>query len=307
MKKILALLLTLALLMLCVCSCSASKGDAFDNESIGSDGGYPNLGDKYYPEEDNSSADVALTIDRKIIKTVNQSLQTDDFDNLLKEINSLISTLGGYVSESNLSGENYYHQDNLRYASLTLRIPAEKLSEFTAGLDGKAVVTNYNESEVDVTGNYIDVESRLSVLRAEETALLDMLGKSSDVDTMIKIRTRLNEVQSDIASLEAQKKDYDSRIAYSTVYLRVNEVRRATGNDPTFFEEVGDVFMNSLYDIGEFFRGLGVFLIGGFLYIIIWGGVIFAALFLILKFVKKRREKKKNKKDEKINIENGEE
>ena len=292
MKKTLAFLLTLSLLIVTLVSCSGKSGKAPGNESLGSADGYPSLGDKYENDYDDGKDIVTSIIsDRKIIKTVNETLQTDDYNGLIDEINKLVKDLGGYISSANYSGDNYYNKDTLRRASITVRIPAEKLDEFTGGLEGRAVVSYYNETVDDVTGSYIDVESRIAVLESEEAALLEMLSASGDVSTMLTIRSQLTNVQSELASLRAQKKDYDSRISYSTVYINVNEVRRAISADPTFFEEIGNTFSESLYDIGFFFRSLAVGIIGNFLYIIIWAAVIVLAVFLVRRYLKKRKLK----------------
>ena len=305
MKKAFSLFLTIVIVTLCVNSCSSGKGGFYEEGSTGSANGYPSLEDKYESDVGDKVTDTALTTNRKIIKTVNETLQTEDFIALIKEINSLVSSLGGYISEANYGGENYYNKETLRFASLTVRIPAEMLSDFTGGLEGKAVVSNYTETMNDVTGVYIDVESRISVLESEQTALLDMLGKSPDINTMLSIRQRLNEVQSDLASLNAQKKDYDSGITYSTVYLKINEVRHAKSANPGFFEEIGNVFMESVYNVGDFFRGLAVFVIGGFLYILIFAVIIIVVSLLSVKLIRKYKNKKSREMQENGNTEEG--
>ncbi len=308
MKKILIAIITLTVtLSLCLglIACSASVSESSDNKSaIGSDsssgspgyvGGYP-TGDDYVDEdskfENGTAGDSSLAEDRKIIKTVNQSLQTEDFNAVIDNVNALVSELGGYISNSYFKGESYYNKDSLRSATLTVKIPAQKLSDFVSRAEKNAVVVKYNESVSDVTNAYIDIESRIAVYEAEEIALLEMLEASPDINTMLSIRSRLNEVQYSLASLRAQKNNYDNRIEYSTVHLDIDEVRQAVSRDPGFFEEIGDNFSDSLYGIGRFFRSLAVWFIGDFLYILLWGIVIGLALFLVLRIRKRRKRDK---------------
>ena len=258
-------------------------------------GGAPDSGEAYYPDKDEGYlgedivVDTVLPEDRKIIKTVNETLQTDDYDSLIAAIEKSVVSLGGYISSANYSGESYYNKENLRNATLTLRIPADKLGEFKSDLEGRAVVSYYNETANDITGAYISVESRIAVLESEENALLEMLSGAKNTSEMLSIRTMLTEVQSDLAAFRAEKKNYDSKVAYSTVYLTVKEVRVATANNPSFAEEVGTVFSESTYQIGSFFRGLAVFFIGNFLYIIMVLAVAVATIFIVRFIIRKRR------------------
>lgn len=303
MKKTLKLIvaaLTLLVLVLSIVSCSSSMG--------GSAPSYPSYdgGDKYENGMAGAPGDIGSGItgstevldpNRKIIKTVRESIQTEAFDDLLREVRESVAELGGYISSANQSGDSYYNSESRRNASLTVRIPAEKLDEFTKKVDSLAVVTSYSESMDDVTGAYVDVESRISVLAAEETALLAMLAESNNVSTALEIRKRLNDVQSDLASLRAQKNTYDSLIAYSTVYMSIYEVRRAEVANPSFFEEVGGVFNDSLYDIGEGLRSFAVWFLGNIIYIVIFAGIVTGAIFLYNNIRKKRKAKKEAKKD----------
>lgn len=294
MKKIISILLLLLILTLSLVSCSSSEFGG--NSSPGLNDG--NAGDKGDAESDytgsGSAGSTTPLENHKIIKTVNQTVQTDAYDSFMASLSAAITEAGGYTSSSNYRGDNYYNDSTLRYASITIRIPAENLDAFTESVDSIAIVTYFSESVSDVTLSYIDIESRIGVLEAEETALTSMLASATTVDQMLKIRESLLEVQSDLASLRSQKNSYDDRIAYSTVYLTVNEVRRAVAqnSNPTFFEEIGQNFSDNLYGIGQFFRSLGVWLIGDSLIIIIWAAVIVGLVFLY-KFWRKKNPTKK--------------
>jgi len=283
--KLLALISLALAVLLAFASCAArdnavgGSGAPEYDSSNGSD----YTGGGYYPEKGDGTVGDASTVvtDRKIIKTVNESIQTDAYDDFMTSLHAAITEAGGFISSKQENGENYFNSSSLRYANLTLRIPSDKLDAFTKRVDSLAVVTSYSESQNDVTGSYVDIQSRISVLEAEETALLDMLSKSTTVDTSLKIRDRLLTVQADLASLRAQLANIDDRATYSTVYLNVREVRRAVENNPSFFKEVGGNFSDNLYSIGEFFRSFAVWLLGDSLIIILTLGILVGAFFLL--------------------------
>ncbi len=286
--RIFAIIAATLTLILILTSCSKS----FDKNDVApGDAGYDGYGGG---KGENAATDI-ISEDRKIIKTVNESVQTDSYDDFIDSVYAAAESVGGYIQSSSYSGESYYREDNLRHASLTVRIPAEKLGEFTKNVESIAIVTSYNENMKDVTAAYVDVESRIAVLSAEESALIEILAKSESVADALTVRTRLLEVQSELASLKAQKNTYDSLIEYSTVYLNVSEVRRAAAQNPSFFEEIRDTFAESVYDIGSFFRSFAVWVIGNVIYLLIVGAAATLSVIFIRRLARKRRAKKEEK------------
>ena len=73
-----------------------------------------------------SGIDSVDTTAQKLIKTVNLTMQTREFDTLLENIQAKTAECGGYVEQSDISGLSYYNTNGYRYAWLTLRIPADR-------------------------------------------------------------------------------------------------------------------------------------------------------------------------------------
>ncbi|MBQ9693006.1 MAG: DUF4349 domain-containing protein [Clostridia bacterium] len=296
MKRILCLMVTI-LIVLTFASCG--KGYSAEDSMNSFDGG---MESEKYPggayDSDNKVEDTAtekVEENRKIIKTVDETVQTDAYDDFIVSLKETVNQCSGYIENASYSGSSYYDKYSSRYAYFVIRIPADKLDTFTAGVDSMAVVTSYNEGIRDVTMTYIDIDSRITVLEAEEKVLLDILSKADTVNSMLSVRSQLNSVQSDLASLRAQKKALDDKISYSTVNLRVNEVRVVTVTDtPTFFEEVKAEFTENLYDIGQGFRDFGVWFLGNILYLLMFAAFCVAAFFVLVKVRKNLARREEN-------------
>ncbi len=286
--KVFALISLSLVILFTAISCAKGYGRS-DANAQGLVGGgaaskdhYGTLGDKY--ENGNVTSSKIVFENRKIIKNVNETVQTEDFDAFISSLYAAIDEVGGYVFSREESNGGYYNQGRARSSSLVIKIPSESLDSFTEGLSGLGSVVSYRESVEDVTEAYIDVESRIAVLEAEESALLTILSSAATTGDALAVRDSLLSVQSELASLRAQKRSYDSRIDFSTVNLYVSEVRREEKTNPTFFEEVGTNFSDSLYNLGQDFRGIGVFLLGDSPYIlisvIVLGGIATAGFFV---------------------------
>ena len=307
MRKTAVILLAIVMILSIAAITSCSKADKNMGSAPGMmENGYGGMSPDYNGKENT----VLEGENRKIIKNVSESVQTDKFDDFLDSLYDAIAEAQGYVSSSNYSGNSYYDNSSLRNANITIRIPADKLSSFTEKVESLAVVTSYNEYIDDVTNKYIDVTSRIAVLEAEEIALLNILESATTTSEMLDIRTRLLDVQSDLASLRKQRDTIDDKVEYSTVTIYVREVRRAVAQNVGFFDEVGGNFLDSVYDIGEGLRAFAVWLLGDILYILLVGGVITGVFFLVRFLVRKYGNKlpsRKNKKKEPENEEDGNE
>ncbi len=308
MKKriILAALLALALTF-CVSCGGAMKDEVFapDVPSLdsGSDGwGGGAFGDKEDVNDSLTDTSITNAPDRKIIKTVNQTVETEEYEKFIDELRAAVTAYGGYVSNSSYSGGGIYNEYANRRASFEIRIPAERLDEFTAAVDGLGAVTYYQEWTNDVTLSYVDITGKISVLEAEEAALLAILARAETTADLIAIRESLTDVQGELASLRAQKKVLDDKVAYSTVNLTLREVKRVQSSDQSLLEEIGGEFSDSLEDIGSGFRAFFVWLIGDSLYILIACAIATAAFFVLRAVIRRivaTRVKKKAEKEQK--------
>ena len=161
---------------------------------------------------------------RKLIRNVDMSVETEDFDGLMANIQSKVNALGGYIEQSDVYNGSYTSNYRSRNASLKVRIPSGKLDSFVDLVAVNSNITNKSESVEDVTLQYVDLESHKKALRAEEESLIAMLQKAEKIEDIVVIQSQLTSVRYQIESMESQLRTYDNKIQYSTVWLYVNEV-----------------------------------------------------------------------------------
>ena len=229
------------------------------------------------------NANAVSTSSQKLIKKASVRLETKNADELIKKINSQIGSLKGYTES--LSQSKHYE-----YLSIETNVcvPAEKLDEFLDFLEKSGTITSKNVVTADVTDDYTDTESQIKALETEEKALLGILEKCETVQDTMNVQERLTSVRGELESLKSQKKNYDQRIAYSEVLINISEVERVKKTPTSFGSQVSEKFSDSLYNIGQFFRNLGVFVLGASPYFVIAAVVIVVAVIII----KKKRNKK---------------
>lgn len=180
------------------------------------------------------TSDEAAPVERKLIRNVSMHLETREFDALTKSISDAVTFFGGYMEQSDVSGNSLYWSDerSSRYSNLTARIPENKLDAFLTEVSGQGNVTYKNESVQDVTLQYTDITSRKKTLQMEQDRLWELLEKAESIDAVIALEARLSEVRYQLESIESQLRTLDNQIVYSTVYLSIQEVQVLTSTDP---------------------------------------------------------------------------
>ena len=286
-KYLLTFLLLLSIVFSLI-ACGSESGNAMDAKPGAPEAG---VGNGYFADDAGDKVTGAAPTDRKIITTVRESVETEQYDALIPALKNEVAAQGGYIVSSSYRGEGAANK-GARSATFELRIPAEKLSAFTDKVGTLATVLHHNETANDVTMAYIDIESRITVLEAEETALLDIMKGAGTTAELLQIREALTDVQGELASLRAQKKNYDTLVAYSTVHLSVEEVRTERAvSDGSFFSEVGASFVESLGAVGAFFRGVGVFLLGNSPVLLLLAAVAVGVFFAARAVARKKSKK----------------
>ncbi|MDE6064165.1 MAG: DUF4349 domain-containing protein, partial [Lachnospiraceae bacterium] len=162
-------------------------------------------------------------------------------------------------------------------------------------------ITSRSEREVDVTLDYVDLDSHKAVLLAEQERLLSFLEQAETVEEMIMLESRLSEVRYQIESMERQLRTYDNQIEYSTVYLDITEVVELTPvpvKQPTTWERISGGFMDSLKNIGKGFREFFVWFIITLPYLVLFAVIILLIVLFTVIGVKKGAAKRKKRAEE---------
>lgn len=306
MKKMTAFLVTLCMLAALLAGCGgASKStQAFDAAAAAP---AEAANGAYYDMESAKSEDGGLTGDtdstvlpegRKWIITVNMSAETEDLDALMEALNGKISGLGGYVEDQDSYNGSMYSSRRYRSASLTVRIPAERVDEFTEEMSGIANVVSTNLSREDITLSYVATESRVKALQTEEARLLELMEQAETMADLLEIESRLTDVRYELENRASQLRLYDNQVDYATIYLSIDEVQEYTPvEEPTVWERISGGFVSSIKGVGNGLLDLLVWVLAKSPYLVILGGITAGVVVLIKKRKTRRAAKKAAKQN----------
>ena len=311
-RKLLALTMTVLLLVMLFAGCGAASTEAVkDSMDYFADNGSA-MGGATAPEMERAESlsgssqktDAVTPQNQKLIRKIWLEAETEDMDTLLSSVEARISELGGYVENREVRNGSMYSGYTHRYASLTVRIPADKLDGFVTDVSEKANIVSNRESADDITLSYVATESRMKMLETEQTRLLELLSAAKDMKEILQIEERLMDVRSELEEVTSQLRVMDNQVSYGTVYLDIDEVREYTvvEEEPDgFFARIGKGFMKSLKNMGDFCKEFVIFMIVAIPYLIPFG-VIAVVIVIVVKLsirrAKKRREKQQKEKQQ---------
>ena len=301
MKKRITLILTLLMALSILTSCgSAVMMDAAENnykseydytysESVSAGGIEVDFSDK------DTAIDAADAVEKKIIKTYRIYLESKAFDDALSLITREAERLGGYVSQSFVSGNASTGRS--RSASYTVRVPSADAEAYIATISEVCNVRSTSLTTDDITDSYYGSKARMESLVEQERRLDAMMDKAQTLGEMLAIEDKLTDVRAQINALNKQIQLMDKSVDYSYVYVELSEVIEYHVEDPTYLQRLGASFGDSFVNFAE--------VLGEVLIIFVWilpfllvGGVI-AIVAVTISQKKKRTKKNDSEKEEK--------
>jgi len=302
MKKILSLLLCAALLLTLTACGGSSKTEAMYSAGAMVEEAAPMeapmAADNTASLKGSQSGSTALPEGRKWIITIDMNVETDNLEVLMADLDEKINALGGYVEDQNIHNGSNFSSRRYRNANLTIRIPDEKVDQFTSEVTGMANVVSQNLRREDITLKYVATSSRVTALETEEARLLELLSKAETMEDLLTIEARLTDVRYELENYASQLRLYDNQIDYATIYLSISEVQEYTPvEEPTFFERIKTTFGHALEGLGDGIVNITVFLVGNSPYLLTFGMLAFVIV-LLAKRSRKINLKKKAKKEE---------
>jgi hypothetical protein len=134
------------------------------------------------------------------------------------------AAVGGWVQAS---------QTGTDQATLTLKVPSDKLVGVIGTIRGLGKVTSVSETGEDVTAEYVDLEARIGHWRAQEAVFVGLMAKAKTIPETIQIQQQLSTIQEQIEQLEGRRRLLDGQTSFSTLRLTLLEEGAVSKPDDT--------------------------------------------------------------------------
>lgn len=147
-------------------------------------------------------------------------IEVDSLDPAIAQVRRLAERVGGFVANTTIQGG----RDQLRSASLEVKVPSARFDEALTGLSPIGKVESVNVTAEDVGEEYVDVAARVENARRLESRLIALLAnRTGRLQDVLSVERELARVREEIERYEGRLRFLRTRVATSTLTVNVHE------------------------------------------------------------------------------------
>ncbi|MFI7504509.1 DUF4349 domain-containing protein [Streptomyces sp. NPDC049687] len=208
----------------------------------------------------------------RIIRTASLTVQVKDVPKALDEARSTTENAGGYIGNESTTR----NEDGTEHTRVVLRVPVERYDDVLADLQGAGKLLERTAKAQDVTGQVVDVDSRIKSQRASVARVRELMDRAAKLSDVVTLEGELSRREADLEALLAQQASLKDRTSLATITLSLSEkpVEKAVEDeDPGFVDALAggwDAFVTMLRWIAVAFGALLPFLALAALLVLAW-------------------------------------
>ncbi len=211
-----------------------------------------------------------------VIRTAQLSITVGNgtFDSKLSLARTLVEAEGGYIAGTTAQAGPVDSQ--IRTGVISFMVPAANFDATIDQLSKVGKVQNEQITGTEVSGQYVDLQTRLANAEAQRAAMLALLTQAKTINDMIAVQNQIGQITGTIEQLKGQIKYLDDHTAFSALTITMTEAA-ATAQAPAsdswgFSTALADAAHNFVATINYVVVGLGVLgpfiLLGGLGYLL---------------------------------------
>jgi hypothetical protein len=210
---------------------------------------------------------------RLIVRTGQAGIEVDSLERSMAELRRIVQRVGGFVADASVqSGRN-----QLRSATLQLKVPASRFDDLTEGLEPLGRLQFVNVSAEDVSEEFVDLTARVANGRRLEDRLVELLrtrtGKLQDV---LAVEHELARVREEIERMEGRMRFLKTSAQLSTLSVNLYEPAPIVASHPGR-SVIGEAFKTAWRNfVGLLAGGIASLGFVGPVVILGWGALILA-------------------------------
>jgi len=159
----------------------------------------------------------------KVVTTgsVDLSVASGSLSTVVSHLTDFTTGAGGFVARSQLQVGSPGVGSS--YGQLVLQVPQAQFAALLDQVQKVAKVTSVSSTSTDVTGQYVDLQARMTALDASRQQYLAILAKATSIGDILSVQSQLDTIQSQIEQLQGQLNVLDSQTTYATLTVSLSQ------------------------------------------------------------------------------------
>lgn len=154
-----------------------------------------------------------------VIRTAKLDVEVKSVPKAVAAARSAAEGAGGLVAEETTERIDDTHD----LSHLVLRVPQDRYDAVLRELAGSGKLLSRTSNAKDVTGQVVDVESRIATQRASVNRVRALMDQATKLTDVVTLEGELSNRQADLESLLAQQASLKDRTSLATITLELSE------------------------------------------------------------------------------------
>jgi hypothetical protein len=154
-----------------------------------------------------------------LVRTANLTVRTAKVGNALDQARTMVTDAGGYAGDEDTSVDSGGHEQS----TIQLRVPPAAYDGLLTRLAGLGTLLDRKVSVEDVTGQVVDVQSRIKSQQASVARVRKLMDQAGTLGDVVSLESELSTREADLEALQAQQSSLRERTNLATVTLRLVE------------------------------------------------------------------------------------
>jgi uncharacterized protein (DUF342 family) len=182
-------------------------------------------------DDGSMTLDLEVATDRKVIRQASLELHAANTRAAYEHIIDLVESTGGFLADANVLPTT--GGDEQPQISMTVRIPADRLNATMSAIkESVDEVVSETQGAKDVTAEYVDLEARLTNLKALEVelrALLEEVRKqeNADPEKLLRVFNEISDVRGQIEQIQGQINYLSDKTSLATLDMAITQTPSA--------------------------------------------------------------------------------
>jgi hypothetical protein len=170
------------------------------------------------------TADSAASLSPKIESTgsVNLRVAKGQINAALSTLGDLATKDGGYVFSTRANAGNS-SSTAFSSATIVLQVPQHAFATLVAQAQRAGHATAVNTSSANVTGQYVNLQARISALQASRQQYLAIMKRATSISGILAVQNQLDNLQSQIEQYQGQLNVLSHETTYASLTVLLAE------------------------------------------------------------------------------------